>query len=357
MRFSLLLIGCLACGSPAPTNVVSIRPLAVPTATSAPVAKPQPPAVAVVVTNAPHGGLALWRPHSDGRFDPIAFPWAKLSNIDTLHVSPDGLLVAYVEGGSAFGPLLVRDLSSGDKTVVAPFVKGHELLVAAWSPNGRKILYADRTTSEIPNCIRGIHGCTRTGPKSFRVYDRDDAKTTPIDLSLGELDEIAALLDTGEVLVTNDDGALERFDPKAKTRTPLASTYRHSGFSIDAHRLLSTGWDEKTMRDDVLALDLATWKETAVAPAAPYATYLVPAASRSGKHIAWLASSYTAHVHSVYLVVDGKPLAGPSGDLVGFEWIDDASIVAHYRNRLDVVDVVDGTVAGSTTTNADDMMR
>ena len=337
---------------------MSIRPLAVTPAASTAVSKPRPPATTVVVTSAPYGGIALWRPHADGHVDPIAFPWAKLSNIDTLHVSPDGREIAYVEGGSSFGPLLVRDLSSGDKTVVAPFVKGHELLVIAWSPSGRKILFAERSTSEIPNCTRGIRGCVQTGPKSYRVYDRDDAKTTTVDLSLDDFEEIAALLDSGELVIANDDGALERFVPLTKARTPITNgQVRHSSFSIDGHRLFSTGWDDTTKHDEVLALDLATWKEVAIAPPAPYATYLWPAASRSGKHVAWLASSYAAHVHSVFLVVDGKPLAGPSGDLVGFEWIDDGAIVAHYRNRLDVVDVVDGGVAGSTTTNADDMMR
>ncbi|HEY2366884.1 MAG TPA: hypothetical protein VGH87_10875, partial [Polyangiaceae bacterium] len=149
MRSWLVLIGCLACGAPAP-NVVSIRPLATPAASTA-VATPRPPATTVVVTNAPYGALALWRPHSDGRIEPVAFPWAKLSNIDTLHVSPDGREIAYVEGGSSFGPLLVRDLSSGQETEVAPFVKGRELVVVAWAPSGRKILYADRSVSEIGN--------------------------------------------------------------------------------------------------------------------------------------------------------------------------------------------------------------
>jgi len=357
MRFSLVFFLSVACGAPA-SNAVSIQPLATASASAAPVTTPRPPAMTVVVTSAPYGAIALWRPHNDGRIEPIAFPWAKLSNIDTLHVSPDGREVAYVEGGSSFGPLVIRDLSKGDKTVIEPFVKGKELQVVAWSPNGRKLLYATRSSSEVPNCIRGIHGCMQTGPKSHRVYDRDDAKTTPVDLTLGDMEEIAALLDSGEIVFSNDDGALERFDPISKKTTPIGGgPYRHSGFSIDGHRLLSAGWNDATKRNEVLALDLSTWRETAIAPPAPYATYLWPAASRSGKHVAWLASSYAAHVHSVFLVVDNKPLVGASADLVGFEWIDDAAIVAHYRNRLDVVDLVDGSVAGSTATNADDMMR
>jgi hypothetical protein len=360
MRFVLALIGCVACGgAPSPNHAVSIQPLATtPTTAQSAIARPRAPAMTVVVvTNAPYAAIALWRPHASGQIEPIAFPWAELHNLDTVTPSPDGREIAYVEGGSAYGPLLVRELTNGSKTVVAAFVPGRELLVAAWSPSGRKILYAERRAGQLRSDCHWS-GCPQPGPKSYRVYDRDTAKTTPIDVPA----ELVAWLPSGDVIVANDDGGgdLARVDETTKTKTPVASGPRfHSGFSVDAakNRVLSTAWNDQTKRDEILSLDLATWHETAIAPPAPYATYLHPAASASGKRIAWLASTYAAHVHSVFLVVDGKPLVGPSGDLVGFEWIDDGAIVAHYRNRLDVVDLTDASVVGSIATNADDMIR
>ena len=350
----LFVAGCGASPSP---KAVSIAP-AVPTPTgSAPSPVIAAPATrTIVVTNAPYGGIALWRPHANGLIEPFGFPWAKLSIIDSLTVSPNGREVAYVEGGPG-GVVLVRALADGEKTFVAPHVPGHELSVAAWSPNGRKLLYAERTAQEIPGCAPGHSSCVRRGPRAYRVYDRDDAKTTPVDLTLDDFEEIAALLDSGELLVTNDAGALDRFDPRTKTRTlAVGGPYRHSSFSIGHGRLLSTGWDEKAKVTEILALDLATWKETALTTPGGYAEYGWPAASPSGKRVAWIDTTGRRPMTHT-LVVDGSVVTNPSSDLVGFEWIDDAAIVAHYRNKLDVVDTHDGSVRGTITTDADDMSR
>src|SRR6185369_13584172 len=143
------------------------------------------------------------------------------------------------------------------------------------------------------------------------------------------------------------------------TKAITTKQYVHTSFSLDAtgHRLLSSGWDETRKRNDLLALDLVTWTETAIAPSAPYATYGWPSASPSGKRVAWLASARVGRTLAEGLAVDGKTIVAPTYELVGFTWIDDRAIVAHYRDRLDVIDANDGTVKGTKTTNAHDTMR
>jgi hypothetical protein len=346
--FFSLLAAITACGAP-PPKAVSIQPVALATAPTATTPeKPRPPAMTIVVTDAQYGAMSLWRAHADGRVEPVAFPWAPLHNIDTVTPSPDGREIAYVEGGSSFGPVLVRDLASGSKTIVAAFVAHRELAVVAWSPNGRKILYSDRSVAEIPSCSRGIHDCRRRGPKSYRVYDRDDAKTTALDVT----GELVTWLPSGDVLVSNEDGGdLARIDETTKTRTPLeVGPYFLSTFSLDAAngRLLSAAFNDTTKRSEIVALDLATWTRTTIAPPAPYASYGSPSASASGKHVAWLAP---VRPRGTALVVDGKQAAGPLTDVASFAWIDDTAIVLHYSDRLDVVSASDGAVRGSTRTN------
>jgi hypothetical protein len=353
MKVLALALVCVAgCGAAA-ANVVSLPPPA-PSASVA--ASPEitiAPAMHVIVTGAPYGALALWRTYGSGRIEAIAFPWAKLSIIDSLVVSPDGSEVAYVEGGSMFGPLVVRSLADGTKTVIDAHVPGGEHLVIAWSPDGRNLLYAMRRAGQLrSDCHQS--GCPGAGPSSYFTFDRANHASTKIDVP-GEL--AAWLAPSGDVVVADDDGALARASHGKKT--PVADgAYRHDDFSLDAasHRLLSTGWNDATKRSEVLALDLATWQETAVAPPAPYATYHWPSASPSGRRVAWLATSYANRTLAEGLVVDGRAIIAPTRELVGFAWIDDRTLVAHYENRIDVVAAADGAVKGSKTTNAQDMM-
>ncbi len=335
---------------PAAKNAVSIPP-----APSASIVPPPEvtlaPAQHVVVTGAPYGALALWRTHSSGRIEAIAFPWAKLSIIDSLVVSPDGRDVAHAEGGAAFGPLLVRSLADGSKTMIDAYVSDREHLAIAWSPDGRNLLYATRRAGQLRSDCH-FAGCPGAGPSSYFVFDRATHASTKTDVP----GELAALLATGDVIVANDDGALERVGHGSKT--PVGDVaYRHGDYSLDAasNRLLTTGWNDTTKHNELLALDLTTWKETPVAPPAPYATYLWPSASPSGRRIAWLATSH--HPLAEGLVVDGKTIVAPTRELVGFVWIDDHALVAHYEDRIDVVDATDGTVKGSKTTDAHDTMR
>jgi hypothetical protein len=354
----LFLVACVACGAPHTTAPAVVSLPSIPhRSVVATVPTPQAPPARVVVTGAPYGGLALWRASATGRIERVPFPWAELSVIDTLAVSPDGRDVAYVEGGSAFGPLLVRALADGSKTVVAAHAPGRELRVVAWSPDGRKLLWAARRAGSVrPDCHWS--GCPRPGPSSYFVFDRERGRSVKTDGpgQLGQLGQLAAWLAGGALIVADDDGALAR----TKTNTPVAvGPYRHDDFSLDVagNRLLSTGWDDGRKRDEVLALDLATWKETPLAPPAPYATYHWPSASPSGRRVAWLATSFAHHGIPEALVVDGKTLVAPTRDLVGFAWIDDRALVAHYADRLDVIDASDGTVKGSKTTGAQDTMR
>ncbi|HEY2369064.1 MAG TPA: hypothetical protein VGH87_21855 [Polyangiaceae bacterium] len=354
-RLALALVCVAGCGSAVSANVVSLPPA--PSASVA--ASPQitiAPAMHVVVTGAPYGALALWRTYATGRIEAIAFPWAQLSIIDSLVVSPDGSEVAYVEGGSAFGPLVVRSLADGTKTVIDAHVAGGEHLVIAWSPDGRNLLYATRRAGQLrPDCHRS--GCPGAGPSSYFVFDRANHSATNIVVP-GELAAwLAPPLGNGDVIVADDDGALARASHGKKT--PVADgAYRHDDFSLDAasHRLLSTGWNDATQRSEVLALDLTTCTESAVAPPAPYATYHWPSASPSGRRVAWLATSFANRRLAEGLVVDGRAIIAPTRELVGFAWIDDRTLVAHYEDRIDVVAAADGAVKGSKTTNAQDMM-
>jgi hypothetical protein len=353
VRRLLVLLFCVACSAPrsAAPPAVSLPAVKARPAPVASTPAPKRPAARVVVTGAPYAGLALWRASSTGRIERIAFPWASLSVIDSLVVSPDGRYVAYAEGGTAFGPLLVRSLADGSKTVVAAYVAGREHLAVAWSPDGRRLLYAARRAGALrPECHWS--GCPRPGPSSYFVFDRRSGRSAPVDVP----GELAAWLPSGEVVVVDDDGALFRVD--RGTKRPVAvGPYRHDDVSLDVagNRLLSTGWDDATKRDEVLSLDLRTWKETAAAPPAPYATYLGPSASPTGKRVAWLATSFAHRTLAEALVVDGKPVVPPAHDLVGFAWIDDGALVAHYADRIDVVDASDGSVKGSQSTGAHDI--
>ena len=357
MKRLALVVACVGACHPGASRgppVVALPPVA-PAAASVASAPPPPPRatpVGVVVTGAAYGGLALWRASATGHVEPIAFPWAKLSIIDSLRVSPDGRDVAYVEGGTAFGPLLVRALFDGSMTLVAPHVAGGELLVVAWSPDGRKVLYAKRRAGQVrPAC--DFTGCPSPGPSSFFVFDRERRASVKTEVP----GELAAWLPSGDLVVVDDDGALARVHDG--TKTPVAAgPYRHDDFALDlgGNRLLSTGWNDATKRAEVLALDLRTWQETPIAPPAPYATYLWPHASPSGKRVAWLATPVTRHPLTEALVVDGRTLVAPARDLVGFAWIDDDTLVAHHADRLDVLDANDGTVKGTTTTDAQDML-
>jgi len=184
------------------------------------------------------------------------------------------------------------------------------------------------------------------------VFDRNAARTEKVDVP----GEFAAWAPSGEIVVVDDAGALARLD-HAKTTPVAVGPYMHGHVTLDAAngRVLSSGWNATTHLNEVLALDLATWNETAISPPAPYATYGWPKASRSGKRVAWLA--YDRALRGESLVVSGKTLVPHTRELVGFAWIDDDTIVAHYANRIDVLDARDGKPKGSQPTDADDMMR
>ena len=159
----------------------------------------------------------------------------------------------------------------------------NELLVVAWSPDGRKVLYAKRRAGRVqPAC--DFTGCPPPGPSSFFVFDRERRVSVKTEVP----GELAAWLPSGDLVVADDDGALARVHDG--TKTPVAAgPYRHDDFALDlaGDRLLSTGWNDATKHAEVLALDLRTWQET---PIAPSATYLWPHASPSGKRVAWLAT-------------------------------------------------------------------
>ena len=349
MKRLALLLALLACGTTR-SRAPAVTSFAVPDARPTP--PPRAPSVAVVVTGAPYGGLALWRASSTGKIEPIAFPWASLSIIDSLVVSPDGRDVAYAEGGSAFGPLLVRALAGGAKTVVASHVPGGELLAIAWSPGGRRLLYRARRAAKLsPRCH--FSGCPGPGPSTYFVFDRDAGKSTKV----GVAGELAAWLPSGERLFVDDDGALARLDHGAKELVAAGPRMR-CDFALDAarHRVVEVAWNDATHRDELLALDLATWNESALAPPAPYATYLGPHASPSGKRVAWLAAAHVPHGIPLALVVDGKTLVAPTRELTGFAWLDDDTLVAHYADRLDVLDANDGKVKGTRATGAQDSL-
>jgi hypothetical protein len=258
-----------------------------------------------------------------------------LSIIDTLKVSPAGNEVAYVEGGMPHGPVVIRALADGAKTVVARHEEGREMLVLGWSPDGRKLLWASRNPHELPS--------------SCFVFDRASAQTENIDIGTGEL---MAWLPSGEIVVTGDDAALVRVDRGTKTSvtTPFILNY----LTLDAprRRLLSSGWNDKTHLNEVLAIDLATFETRSLAPPASYATYASPKASRGGR-VAWL--EYDRASRTEALVVDGKKIVG-AHDLVGFEWIDERALVAHYAGRIEVVSARDGKTKASQATGADDIL-
>jgi len=335
LRRSLLLFGLVACHAsvsvaPHAAGLPSVAPPPRPPALVAPAPRrPSPPTEIVVLTGAPYTARALWRVSSTGKIEPVAFPWAALTNLDTLHVSPDGREVAYVEGGSQFGPLLIRSLESGAKTVVAPRIPGRELIVVAWSPDGRKVLYASRRAGSIlGRCHWG--GCP-AGPSAHFVFDRDGGRSVKTDLP----GALVAWLASGERIVVGD------------------GIYDDYSVDLPNRRLLSTQWDDVAKTDEVIATDLATLEETPISPPAPYSTYLRPRACPSGRRIAWLQSVHRPLAEA--LVVDGKTIVAPDGDLVGFAWIGEDALVAHYRNRLAVVDANDGTVRGTKITGADDI--
>ena len=357
MKRLALLFVLVACGTarseaPAVTSLAMPAPRAAASVASVATPPPRAPSVTVVVTGAPYGGLALWRASSTGKIEPLAFPWATLTVIDSLVVSPDGRDVAYAEGGSPFGPLLVRALDGGAKTVVAPHAPGGELLAVAWSPDGRRLLYRSRRAAKLsPRCH--FSGCPGPGPSTYFVFDRDDGKSTKVDVA----GELAAWLPSGEMLFVDDDGGLVRIDHGTKLSIAGAPRMRRD-FALDTarHRVVEVAWNDATHRDELLALDLATWSESALAPPAPYATYLWPHASPSGKRVAWLATAHVPHGIPLALVVDGKTLVAPTRDLTGFAWLDDDTLVAHYADRLDVLDANDGRVKGSRATGAHDTL-
>ena len=338
MRRLLLLLGVVACHASASSapRVASLPNVAAPPHPAVVVApaprKPSPPSDIVVLTGAPYTARALWRVSSTGKIEPVAFPWAELTNLDTLHVSPDGREVAYVEGGSEFGPLLIRSLESGAKTVVAPRVAGRELIVVAWSPDGRKVLYASRRAGSIlGRCHWG--GCP-AGPSTHYVFDRDSGRSVKTDLP----GALVAWLPSGERIVVGD------------------GIYDDFSLDLSNRRLLSTEHDDDVDGDAVIATDLATLEETVLASAVPRASTLWPRASASGRRIAWLQSTPRGHRPLAEgLVVDGKTIVAPDRDLVGFAWIGEDALVAHYRDRLAVVDANDGTVRGTKATGADDI--
>ncbi|CAN5474328.1 hypothetical protein BH11MYX1_BH11MYX1_47510 [soil metagenome] len=341
-----LLVVFAGCGLMSPTLVAAQPAVApAPAVTSAPT--PDALASSIVVTS-PSAGLVLWRAFATGRIEQVPFPWAKLSVIDSLVVAPDGRNVTYVEGGSDYGPLVVRALAGGAKTLVASHVSGQELLAVAWSPDGRKVLYAHRRAGRLrADC--DFSGCPPAGPSSYFVFDRHDRKSVKIDV----VGELAAWLPSGAMVFVDDDGALTRIDRGVKQAVAVGS-YRHMDFALDVvgGRLLSIGWDETSKHANVLALDLATWNETTLAPPAPYATYMAPHASPSGKHLAWFA--FSPHLQAA-LVVDGKTIVAATHELVDYSWIGEDTLLAHYADRLDVIDATDGSVKGSRATDAHDV--
>ena len=321
------LVTAMACvlGCAPPVPVVSIANA--PAATTETSQTPRPrDASAIVVTGAPYARIALWRAFASGRIEPVPFPWADLSIIDSLKVSPDGAYVAYVEGGTKLGPVVVRAIADGAKTTVAPHEAGLELVVVAWSPDGRKVLYATKRPHELAS--------------SYFVFDRSDARAAKADVP----GEFVAWLPSGEIIVMNDDAVTTHIDP--------ALVVSNVALDVPRGRLLASSWKAATHTNEILAIDLATWNQTPIAPPAAYATYGWPKASASGR-VAWLSYDFKSRTEA--LVASGKAIAGPSRDLVGFQWIDDTAMVAHYRDRIDVIDAHDGKTKVTQATGADDI--
>jgi hypothetical protein len=290
----------------------------------------------IVITSFGESGSkhAVWSVSADGTTAQVPFPESGLTTTlgrlgagsDGPLPSPDGKRVAYVEGGADDGTLVVRDIDAGVSTVVAAKKDRSELLITAWSSNGKRLLY-----SVAP--LDGANGTIAQPDSSvlyFFVHDLDAHSTESVEMPC----EFQAWLASGEFLVACEASTvLARVRGKSMVRLPK-NHERYSQVSVGDNGTIAFVADDAGV-SRVIAMDPSSFGERVVSADGKFGQYQFPKASPSGKHVAY------AHLvpigggrRRMDVIVDRGSIAR---DVSDYAWIDDEGIAVSRDDQAPTV--------------------
>lgn len=320
-----LIVVLYACAAPAKNDPQTVHVAKTPSSTALPEAPPPSiPRTRVVVTRDQPG--ALWSVSTDGKTKRLDWPEGAVyttgragAGSDAPIASLDGKRVAYVRDGARKGPIVIRDLERATSTTVRIPVPRSEVLLADWSPDGRRILYSFAFLDGPNGAIANPDG----SELRFAFYDVVSQRMQPI--LVPDRCEYQAWLPDGAVLVTCENGSVLGL-ARGSDFERIAS--KHQRFT-QAH-VGENGSIAVIADDGVLLLAAGSYAER-VGPSGAYADYQFPKPSPSGRRV-----GYAHHVRSsnsgrvrVDLEVDGKKVAEEAYD---FEWLDEGTLVVLKTN-------------------------
>jgi Tol biopolymer transport system component len=259
--------------------------------------------------------------------------------------SPDGQYIAFAaDYGHGLWKIVLCDLASGETwDFVDPDEYGgrgqsSELLITAWSPDSRELLY-HVTTFDLDDpyrdyierffCARNIHtheNRTLVFPGKFDCW-------LPAGSFLVTRDGLPCVWDSAEDSIRN-------VTPSSRGGYFRQLTCDHSGQFLLAN-YCPTQYDRFSQ---IVRVDVSSGAVAAVSEVGEWARYQFPSSSPSGGHVAYMVMAGTLPLPTRTLVVDGRDMRVCRS----YKWIDDDRIVVLDFDVLLVLDIHTGRVVGAT---------
>ena len=295
-----------------------------------------------------YGAPALHQVGSDGKITPFSLPagtrWggAGPEGSDDPVVSPDGMLIAYIQKGA----LMVRPLEGGKAAALISGYPHEMFLITGWSPDSRKLIYflgPPQADDAPPSKVKS--------PKHF-IADITTKKVREIVLN----GSLCGWLPGGEMLLHNEEaGTLVSLKPEPgavpKVVLKSDSDLNQIFLSPDGRRIAANrSRPNDTSSSQFVSVDLESGAVAPLREAGGWAEFQWPKWSPDGKRVSWLArTGMTDGMPQSVVVVDGKPLTKPA-NVSMYEWLTDTTMAVIELEAIAVVDVTSGNELGRMVT-------
>lgn len=322
----LILAVTAACRPPPPASdppTIAIAPGPSASSVAPPPNDRAPPRTRVVVSTAAKNGM--WSVSSDGKTTRLAWPEGAAyttgrsgAGTDAPLASPDGKRVAFVRGGARKGPVVVQPLVDSAASVSVDAPARSEVLLADWSPDGRRLLFSVAPLDGPNGVIANPDG----SDLRFFAHDLSAQRTVPIDMP--DRCEYLAWLPSGELLVSCENGSVLG---RARGNVVERIAPGHQRFS--QARVGENGAVALIADDAVVVLAAGTYAE-GIGPRGAFAEYQFPKPSPSGRRVGYAHHTRIGGGHvRVDIDVDGKTVADHAYE---FEWLDEGTLVVLREN-------------------------
>jgi len=305
-------------------------------------------------------GGKVWRVNPQGKIEPFRYTFATTGDRGVADFgttfplpSPDGRWIVFGRDTN----LHVLNVDTGRQRQLTKYGRPYawpytsvEVLISAWSPDSRRILFAvvsGETDCPAEDCEHDR--LVRPAPYGFYTYDLKTGKTLHIPVPKGF--RFSAWLPDGRFLgrvtTVNMKPCEERlaiFSPGKRQGIAVGASIGSPG-QIDvssdgrwAVGYFGVGCGEPE-KAQLVKIDLQRRSATLVMPPAPWAENQQPYFSPAADHVAYVHQDPVDQgVPDTYLMIDGERLTSCHG-YINYEWADERSIGVSCQDEVFIVDI------------------